>query len=89
MTVGTFFGNINNLTYDSGKQIATLELISPKGDQQHTFNLKEEPGLVHDAIALQDLTLADLKVGQTVVISFNCDTATEKFRITRVAITGK
>lgn len=90
--VGTFRGNINKFTYDAGEKTATLELIAPKGDQQHTFNLKEESGLVHDATTITNLTLADLKVGQTVVISFNCypDQPKEKqFKITRVAVTGK
>lgn len=91
MTVGSLRGNINKLTYDAKAQTAIVELISPKGEQTHTLNLKEEPSLVHDATTVKDMTLADLKVGQTAVVSFNClpDNQDKQFRVTRVAITGK
>lgn len=89
MIVGTFRGNINGLEEVSGT--TNLELIAPAGDQTYTFKLKEEEGLVYDAIELQDLTLKDLNRGMTVVLSFNCNIVGGKdnFRITRVAITGK
>lgn len=92
IVVSTFRGNINKYNYDATKSSSSLELISPKGDQSYTFVLKEEKGLVYDAIDLKDLTLKDLKIGQTVVLSFNCFTykpENEQFRITRVAVTGK
>lgn len=88
--VGTFRGNINNLTFNSSRSSVDLELISPKGDQNHVFSLSEEKGLVHDAIDLKDLTLADLKKGETVVMSFNCYfNQGKKFKITRIEVTGK
>lgn len=90
--IGSFRGNINAFEYNLQDQSASLELISPRGDQKHTFNLIEEEKLVYDAIELKDLALSDLKRGQTVAISFNCfpDQPKDKqFRITRVAITGK
>ncbi|MBI4078781.1 MAG: hypothetical protein HY429_00565 [Candidatus Levybacteria bacterium] len=87
---GTFRGNIQTYTLNQSSSSATMEVISPRGDQTHTFTIKEEPGLVYDAIAQKDLTLSNLRRGLTVVISFNCfPNKGNLFRLTRIAVTGK
>lgn len=87
--VGTFTGNINKITYNSVNQVASIEIISPKGEQNYIFTVKEESGLVYDAVGLKALKLSDLKRGQTVVASFNCTPKQENsFKITHLAITG-
>lgn len=85
---GTFRGNINKIIVVTVEpsQTYALELISPQGDQIHTFILQEEKGLVYDSVNLKDLTLKDITLGQTVVISFNCFLEDKRFKITRVAI---
>lgn len=88
--VGTFRGNINNVSIAS--KSAKIELVSPKADQIHTFTVKQERGLVFDAVNLKELALTDLKRGQTLVISFNCfpkNSPDKQFKITRIAITSK
>lgn len=90
--VGDFRGNINKTTFNSQRTEASIELISQKGEQTHTFNLKDEEGLVYDVTLGKDLKLSDLSAGQTVTMSFNCfkDQSQEKqFKITRISITGK
>ena len=91
--VGTFKGNVNQINLDKIDKTATvsasIELVSPTGDQVYTFKVKEEKGLVYDAVNLKDLTLTGLKKGQTVVLSFNCFTRFNNlFRITIVAVTS-
>lgn len=87
--IGTLTGNINKLSYNQVSPSATLELISPKGEQTYGFSVQEEKGLVYDAVNLKDLLLGDLKLGQTIVASFNCSTRDKvPFRITRLSVTS-
>ena len=87
--VGTFRGNINSYALNSDKVSAKIDLISPKGEQSHTFSIKDEKGLVYDAVSQKDLTVADLKPGLTVEISFNCFPENNNiFKLTRINITG-
>lgn len=88
--IGTFRGNINNI--NTASKYAQIELVSPKADQIHTFNVKPEKGLVNDAVNLKEIALNDLKQGQTLVISFNCfpkNNPGNKFKITKIDLTSK
>jgi hypothetical protein len=88
--VGSYRGNINEYSYSPSNNTASLLLISPKGDQTQLFSLKGEKGLVFDAITMKEISLADLKRGQTVSISFNCfPKENNEFKITRINLTGK
>lgn len=89
--VGNYRGNINKIEGSSDGGKVNVEVVSPKGEQTHTFTVKEEDGLVYDATARKDLTLADLASGQSVTISFDCveKDGIRNFRITRIAVTGR
>lgn len=86
--VGNYRGTINKIeTTDGG---AAIEVVSPRGDQTHTFAVKEEDGLVYDAMTRTDLTLAGLEAGNSVVISFNClPDKNNLFKLTRIAVVGR
>jgi len=87
--IGTFRGNITKVTVHLDNT-ASIDLYSIRGGQGHTFRVKEEKGLVYDAVNLKDLTLTDLKKGNTVTMSFNCFPAQrDLFRITRISVTGR
>lgn len=88
--IGTFLGNINKVDFSSDKLTASIEVISPQGDQTHIFKLKDEKGLIYDGLKLKDLSLSDLAEGQTVIISFNCFPDKDNlFKIAQVKITGR
>lgn len=92
IVVGNFRGNINNVTLSEDKQTAQVEVVAPRGDQTHTFSLREQNGLVYDMTSGEDGTLADLAKGQVVTISFDCAQNAQKvkeFKLTRFTITGK
>ena len=88
--VGTFRANVNKITPDSTNSSPLIELISPRGDQTHSFRVTEEKGLVYDSINLKDLTLKDLKPGKTVTVSFNCfPDRGNLFKISRISVLSK
>lgn len=88
--VGTFLGNIDKVDYNTQTQTAEIKLMSPKGDQDHTFTVKAEKGLITDAKTRGELQLSDLARGQTATLSFNCDLEKEsKNRIVNILISNK
>ncbi|KKQ65530.1 MAG: hypothetical protein US86_C0010G0001 [Candidatus Daviesbacteria bacterium GW2011_GWA2_38_24] len=88
--VGTFRANINKVYPDSTKLSPSIELVSPRGDQTHTFRVTEEKGLVYDAVNQKDLKLTDLKPGLTVAASFNCfPDQNNLFKITQISVTSE
>ncbi|MCL5970211.1 MAG: hypothetical protein M1450_01780 [Patescibacteria group bacterium] len=86
--IGTFRGNITKITVHLDST-ADIDLYSIRGGQGHTFKVKEEKGLVYNAVNLKDLTLLDLNKGNTVTMSFNCFPTKGLFKITRISVTGR
>lgn len=88
--VGNFRGNINKVELTDDRKFTSLEVVSPRGDQNHTFRVREEDGLVYDVTSGKNLKLTDLAPGQTVFMSFDCfPQKSGQFKITRISITGR
>lgn len=92
LVFGTFFGNINKISFDTAKKTASIQIISPKGDQTYSFKVTDSKGLVYDSTIAKPFNFADLKAGQTVMISFNCfpkETGEKQFKIAQIMVTGR
>lgn len=85
--IGTYRGNINQINTDPFR----FQLISPKADQVYNFTtLKDEKGLIFDDTTQKELKLADLELGNSIVMSFNCFPGSKSvFKITKIEITAK
>ncbi len=85
---GTFYGNIDKVNKESSSS-ATLLLLSPKGDQSYSLNVKDEPNLVFDATTLKNVSFSTLKPGLTVSVTFNCyPQKNNLLKIASIAIRG-
>lgn len=73
VTVGTFIGNITSIK-PNNNQTTSLSLTSLDGKQSHIFKLKQDIP-VYDKTTRQNLQFSDLKVGERVVLQFNCNLA--------------
>jgi len=70
--VGTFRANINKVYPDSTKLSPSIELVSPRGDQTHTFRVTEEKGLVYDAVKIVYVIVYQVKIAYLVYFIDYC-----------------
>lgn len=86
-TVGVLAGTINHIVYTAATKTAVFDVISPRGDQHHIFTITDTQGLVTEGASLSPRTLADLKYGQGVELSFQCDQYTRyHFTLTEITL---
>lgn len=89
--MGFFYGNISNISYDAENKSATFELVSPGAIQRHTFNVKDENGLlVIDHANKKNISLGDLQPAQFVSVVFNCfpELETDQFKIIQIELSS-
>lgn len=86
--VGSFKGNIQDISLSADNLSALIEVSSLLGAQRHTFNIKAEGGLsVFNITKKKDLTIVDLKKGQTISLTFSCPKAQKDlFKITKITV---
>lgn len=87
-TVGIFKGHIQEISLEGGN--ITINLISDLGDQRHLFKFPDRPELFYDTKLLKYIKASELKTGDNLFMSFECDpSATNKSpQFTRIAVTG-
>ncbi|OGE30656.1 hypothetical protein A2631_03820 [Candidatus Daviesbacteria bacterium RIFCSPHIGHO2_01_FULL_44_29] len=86
---GVFIGNINSISYNKTTKTAKIEFISSAGMQTYTTDIKEEPQLVYNSVTKKDSSLSELKVGNSIVASFNCfPKQNDLFKIVTIEVNG-